>query len=393
MASLATIGRDKPKHTRERGKRRSRYSLKARKTPRPPSTSPPSSRATAISDSGEGKSTSNMASSSQAVADVRMYGVMKKRTKLGFSHKRFFVVLGRNIDELMWYKSYRDFLAAGGEAKSKIIVMGVEDDGTRFGLNVIGINRVLHLEAPTTQMKHTWLNFLNETIRQSTTMKCPSSIGAMLFRVLTDQMQSDDEESSEEELEGYSSDSSGMPDNARRSGSNVQLGKELLRRHFSEEFDASSPRNTVSPERSQRAHGGLKKVQEYCSLAVLNREELFKVEDPFALAHQINKLSVRVTSSIEMYNLLSICIDLINRSDEGCVITTNQVLTDTFAEDLREALEKPLDELFLRFKSAEHIWTHLVNETYLELKRLLRKDNMIRNFNSSLFLSSDEEDQ
>jgi hypothetical protein len=73
-----------------------------------------------------------------------------------------------------WCKSYRQFLAAGGETKSKLIVVGVEDDGTRFGFDVVGENRVLHLEAPTTQMKHTWLNFLNETIRQSTTMKGPS---------------------------------------------------------------------------------------------------------------------------------------------------------------------------------------------------------------------------
>ena len=144
---------------------------KAGKTPHPPPTSLPSPRAAASIESGKCKSTTDAASSNQAVIDARMYGLMRKRTKLGFSHKRFFVVLGRNMDELMWCKSYRQFLAAGGETKSKLIVVGVEDDGTRFGFDVVGENRVLHLEAPTTQMKHTWLNFLNETMRQSTTNK------------------------------------------------------------------------------------------------------------------------------------------------------------------------------------------------------------------------------
>ena len=111
------------------------------------------------------------------------------------------MVLDRNVEELLWYKDYHHFLLADGEVKRKITVIGIEEDGTRLGFNIVGLHRVLHLEAPTTQMKRTWLHFLNMILKQSLTMKKPSALGTVLFRVLTDQMDSSSDESLDQDAE------------------------------------------------------------------------------------------------------------------------------------------------------------------------------------------------
>ena len=88
--------------------------------------------------------------------------------------------------------------------------------------------------------------------------------------------------------------------------------------------------------------------------------------------------------------MLSTTIDIINKSDQKSTMTWQSVQSDCFGDKLRDAMEEPMDNLDA-LREKKYYWTPLVHETYLELKKLLRKEDMIRNFNSTMDFSSDED--
>lgn len=338
-----------------------------------------------------------------------IFGILSKRTTLRYSHDRFFLVRKKKPLELRWYDDYNCFLEAKGERRHYLRMLKVSDcGGLSFKIMGFDLKKKIVLKAKDVQSKEKWMGTLSYICRLEASVPTPmaglkkqasSEFGrSMLLKAISDGPSSGAERRCEFDDSDISADEADSLDGPRllyrpqtypkyqritgHSG-HVVAGHQSTQERAEERITQPQNHDEVSAQKkSAKQPARYKKVPRPPSGL------------PCSVVCQkiLDDLNSAITS--ETFGAaIKRAIARVEDADRDSKITPASIQNTSFSEKMRSLLKKPVKDLIGLRDAFPSIWQGEVPELYDKLYSLLVKADMIRNFQSELYLSSEEEEE